>query len=106
MSKDESDLTNNVEYYRINQKSLKTKDRVGDVHGMASTWANLGLLYLRTGRAEEGKPLLARAYRVLVQMGSPDAQAAAQALVRTCGSQEAANRYLAQIAQEETSKDA
>jgi tetratricopeptide (TPR) repeat protein len=84
-----------IEFY---QKSLETKERLGDIHGMAATRANVGLLYMRTGRVEEAKPLLARAYLVLAELGSPDAQTAAGGLVRACGSVEAANAYLAQLA--------
>ena len=122
------------------ERSLETKERVGDVHGMAQTWgnlgsvylqkgewdraiefyrksltiterlgdwvtsanqyANLGILYLETGQDDEAKPLLARAYFIFSQVGSPHAETAAGALVRACGSVEAANVYLAQVAEE------
>ena len=86
-----------IEYY---QKSLETKERVGDIHGMASTWGNIGFLYLNTGRSEEARPLLARAYFIFAKIGSPDQHSAAQALVQVCGSVEAANSYLAEVAGE------
>jgi tetratricopeptide (TPR) repeat protein len=87
-----------IEFY---QKSLETKERVGDIHGMASTWANLGLLYLQTDQTEEARPLLARAYLIFAKIGSPHAETAARALVQACGSAEAAEAYLAQVAGEE-----
>jgi tetratricopeptide (TPR) repeat protein len=83
------------------ERSLETFERVGDVHGMAQTWTNMALLYLETDRAGEAKPLLARAYSIFAQLGSPHAQTAASALVRACGSVDAANAYLAQLAQEQ-----
>jgi tetratricopeptide (TPR) repeat protein len=83
------------------ERSLETKERVGDVHGMAQTWTNMALLYLETDRAGEAKPLLARAYSIFAQLGSPHAQTAANALVRACGSVDAANAYLTQLTQEQ-----
>jgi hypothetical protein len=44
--------------------------------------------------------LLARAYFVFAQLGSPDAQMAADGLIEACGSVEAADAYLAQVAAE------
>jgi len=86
-----------IEFY---EQSLETKERVGDIHGMASTWTNMGLLYMQIERVEEAKPLLARAYLIFVQVGSPNADTAAQALVQACGSVEAANAYLARMVEE------
>jgi tetratricopeptide (TPR) repeat protein len=84
------------------ERSLEIDERVGDVHGMASTWTNIGLVYLQTDRAEEAKPLLAQAYLVFAQLGSPHAQAAANALVQAFeGSVDAANAYLSQVMNEE-----
>jgi hypothetical protein len=74
---------------------------LGGIHGMAQTWGNLGSVLLETDRAEEGKPHLARAYRVLARMGSPHADTASRGLVQACGSVEAANKYLAKTAEEE-----
>jgi hypothetical protein len=67
---------------------------------MASTWTNIALLYLRTRRAEEAKPLLGRACLVFSQLGSPHAETAGRALVEACGSAEAANAYLDGLSQE------
>jgi tetratricopeptide (TPR) repeat protein len=126
-----------IEYY---QQSLETFERAGDVHGMATTWGNLGLvyadkgewdraieyyekslavteglgdrltsanqygnlgiLYLRTLRPEEARPLLGRAYLIFSQLGSPDAETAYDGLVEACGSAEAANAYLDELAEE------
>ena len=82
------------------EKSLETKERVRDVHGMAQTWINMAILYLDTGRPAEAKPLLARAYLILSQCGSPYADTAAQRLVEACGSVEAADDYLTQLVEE------
>jgi len=76
-------------------------ERVGDIHGMASTWTNMGLIYLQTDRIEEAKPRLARAYLAFARLGSPHADTAADALVQACGSAEAANAYLAQMTEED-----
>jgi tetratricopeptide (TPR) repeat protein len=87
-----------IEYY---QKDLEISERVGDVHGMAITWTNIALLYLQTDRPDEANPLLARAYLVFAHIGSPNAQTAAKALLEACGdSQDAADTYLTQVAQE------
>jgi hypothetical protein len=61
----------------------------------------MALLYLQTDRTDEAKPLLARAYLIFAQIGSPNAQTAAKALLEACeGSQDAADAHLAQVAQE------
>ena len=119
------------------EQSLATKERVGDVQGVAYTSGNLGLIHLQRGELEkaeelfrynlkvsqelgdvhsigmalnalgqvflarndntQAKPLLVQAYLIFAQLGSPNAQAAAQALVQACdGSVDAANAYLAQ----------
>jgi Flp pilus assembly protein TadD len=83
-----------IEFYR---KDLEISERMGDIPGQAGTWTNMGMLYLQTDRAEEARPLLARAYLVFAQIGSPDADTAARALARACGSVEAANAYLEQL---------
>jgi tetratricopeptide (TPR) repeat protein len=88
------------------ERSLESLERVGDVHGMASTWTNMALLYLETDRAEEAKPLLARAYSIFAQLGSPHTQTAANALVWACGSVDAANAYLVQLAEESADGEA
>ncbi len=87
-----------IEFY---QNALETMERVGDIHGMAQTFGNLGLLYLQTDQTEEARPLLARAYLIFAKIGSPHAETAARALVQACGSAEAAEAYLAQVAGEE-----
>jgi tetratricopeptide (TPR) repeat protein len=80
------------------EQSLETLKRLGDVHGMASTWTNLGILYLQTDRPDEARPLLARAYLIFAQFGSPHQQTAANALVQAFdGDADAANAYLAQV---------
>jgi tetratricopeptide (TPR) repeat protein len=80
------------------QKDLEISERVGDVHGMAQTWGNLGILYLQTDRPDEAKPLLARAYLIFAQLGSPSQQTAANILVQAFdGDVDAANAYLAQV---------
>ncbi len=84
------------------ERSLEIKERVGDVHGMATTWTNLGLAYLQTDRSEEARPLFARAYLTLSRMGSPDAGTALRGLSRACGSDEAAEAYLAGLTTEQS----
>jgi tetratricopeptide (TPR) repeat protein len=87
-----------IEMYK---RSLEIYSRLEDIHGTAQTLGNLGLLYLQTERMQEAKPLFARAYSIFAQLGSPHAQTAANALVRACGSVDAANAYLTQLTQEQ-----
>jgi tetratricopeptide (TPR) repeat protein len=82
------------------EHSLETFERVGDVHGIAQTRMNLALVYLETGHEERARPFFARAYLIFSQLGSSSADTAAKGLVRACGSAEAADAYLAQIAEE------
>ena len=86
-----------IAFYR---QALERFQELGDLLGTALVWLNVGLLYLETDRSEEAGPLLAHAYLILAQLGSPEAEKAAAALVRACGSVEAANTCLAQVVEQ------
>jgi uncharacterized protein with beta-barrel porin domain len=80
------------------QQSLETKERVGDVHGMAQTWGNLGNLYQAQGESQQAAEHMARAYLVFTQLGAErDAAQAGSLLVDILGSVDAANAYLAAV---------
>jgi tetratricopeptide (TPR) repeat protein len=84
------------------QQSLEGLRRVGDIFGVARASTNLGFFYLRTDRAQDAKPLLAQAFLIFAQLGSPHAQTAADALVQACGgSVDAANAYLEEVQRQE-----
>jgi tetratricopeptide (TPR) repeat protein len=87
-----------VEYY---QRSLEVTEEFGDRLTSANQYINLGSLYLQIDQAEDAKPLLARAYLLFSQLGSPHANTAAQGLVEACGSVGAANAYLAKLVEED-----
>jgi tetratricopeptide (TPR) repeat protein len=85
----------------VYERSLETKERVGDIHGMAQTWGNLGYLYEAQGDKDRAAEYAARAYGVFAHLGAaPEAQQAAKQLVDILGSEDAANTYLAQLAEE------
>ena len=86
-----------IEFY---QSSLAITEKMGDWLTSANQYTNLGVVYLKKDRAEEAKPLLARAYLIFAKVGSPSAKSAASALVRACGSVEKANAYLDKLAQQ------
>lgn len=50
------------------------------------------------GNPNAARPLVARAYLVFAQMGAPEAQQPAGLLAEACGSADAANAYMAEIA--------
>ena len=82
------------------QKSLAITEKMGDWVTSANQYGNLGILYLQTDRPDEAKPLLARATLIFAQLGSPNQQIAANALVQAFdGDVDAANAYLAQVAE-------
>jgi tetratricopeptide (TPR) repeat protein len=91
---------------KMYEQSMEVFNRIGDVYGMASIWNNMALLYLEIDQVEEAKPLLVRAYSTFAQLRSPEAQNAANALVQACGSVDAANAYLAQLAEESADGEA
>jgi hypothetical protein len=73
-------------------------ERVGDVHGMARTWGNLGYLFEAQGDTDQAAHYAARAYLVFVQLGAErDAAQAASQLAEILGSVDAANAYLAEL---------
>jgi tetratricopeptide (TPR) repeat protein len=80
-----------IEFY---ENALQTMERVGDIHGMASTWANLGLLYEQQRRDEQAAQHFARALLVFDKMGAPEAQQVGSWLVDLLGSAEKAQEYL------------
>lgn len=65
----------------------------------ATQYFHLADVYLQTERAEQAKPLFAKAYHIYSQVGSPYADITFQRLSQACGSEEAANAYLATRAQ-------
>lgn len=79
------------------QQALRIMEGLGDHYGLAMLRVNIGALHLQTDRVEQAKPFFANAYLVLAQLGSPDADKAAQGLIYTCGSMEAAHAYMALI---------
>jgi tetratricopeptide (TPR) repeat protein len=84
------------------ERSLGVTERLGDWVTSANQYTNLGILYLQTDHLEQAKPLLARAYLIFAQVGSPNAETAANALVQAFeGSVDAANAYLSQVVNEE-----
>ena len=85
-----------IEFY---QNALHTMERVGDIHGMAAIYGNLGNFYHAQGDTEQAANYMARAYIIFARLGAvPEAQQAAGLLVGILGSLEAANEYLAQVA--------
>jgi hypothetical protein len=48
---------------------LKTKEQVGDIHGMAHTWGNMGVLEMQRGNNEDAAILLEKAAAVFEQLG-------------------------------------
>ena len=86
-----------IEFY---EQALQTLERVGDIHGVAQTFGNLGLFYQARGDTEQAAHYMAQAYLIFVRLGAaPEAQQAGGLLVDILGSVEAANEYLAQMAE-------
>jgi hypothetical protein len=48
---------------------LKIKEQVGDIHGMAQTWGNMGILEMQRGNNEQAALLLNKAVAVFEKMG-------------------------------------
>ncbi|MFQ5342662.1 MAG: tetratricopeptide repeat protein, partial [Anaerolineae bacterium] len=89
-----------IEFY---EKSLETKERVGDIHGMAQTFGNLGGFYQAQGDTEQAAHYATRAYLIFARLGArPEAEQAAALLVSILGSVEAADRYLSQVVESAT----
>jgi tetratricopeptide (TPR) repeat protein len=91
------------------EESLTITERMGDWVNSANQYGNLGNLYLQTNRPDEAKPLLARAYLIFSQLGSPHQRTSANALIQSFdGDVAAANAYLAEAQrklQEEMTSD-
>jgi hypothetical protein len=78
---------------------MQTMERLGDVHGMAQTFGNLGAYYQVQGDTERAAHYVARAHLLFARLGAaPEAEQAGRHLVDILGSVEAANAYLAQVA--------
>jgi tetratricopeptide (TPR) repeat protein len=87
-----------TEYYR---QSLATKERLGDSYGVAQTMGNLAGYYLDQGNTDQAAHHIAHAYLIFAHLGAvPDAQRAAERLANVLGSVQAANAYLARLAEE------
>jgi tetratricopeptide (TPR) repeat protein len=74
-----------LEFY---QKSLKIKEQVGDIHGMALTLGNIGFLKIKQGRFEEAVKPLEQAIDIFKQVGDErNVQKCQMALdwARACG---------------------
>ena len=83
------------------EESLTITERMGDWVNSANQYGNLGNLYLQTNRPDEAKPLLARAYLIFSQLGSPHQRTSANALIQSFdGDVDAANAYLAEAQRE------
>ena len=80
--------------------NLEVSQRLGDVHSAGLAFNALGQVFEQRGDNEQAALYCAQAFLVFSQLGSPSAEAAASALVRICGSVEAAEAYLAQMAGE------
>jgi len=55
-----------LEFY---EKDLKISERVGDIHGMAQTWGNMGVLELKRSNNEKAAALLDKAVAVFEKIG-------------------------------------
>ena len=72
------DTAGALEHY---EKSLKMKERIGDQHGAAISYFNLGILYSKTADRDQARQHFEKAKALYEMLGlSRDAQDAAQAL--------------------------
>jgi tetratricopeptide (TPR) repeat protein len=51
------------------EQSLKVDERLGDVHGMAQTWGNLGLVYMHKGEYEQAIAMYNRSLGIKEKLG-------------------------------------
>ena len=58
------------------ERSLETKERVGDVHGMAQTFNNLGLVYADKGEWDRAIEMYERSLETLERVGDVHGMAA------------------------------
>jgi tetratricopeptide (TPR) repeat protein len=80
-------------------QSLRIDQQVGDIHGMAKSLGNLGSLFGRQGDAERAAYFASRAYLMFADLeATADVAQAGALLVEILGSAEAANAYLASVA--------
>jgi len=97
VNRQKEDWNRAIELY---EESLTITEKMGDWVNSANQYGNLGNLYLQTDRPDEAKPLLARAYLIFSQLGSPNQQIAADALVQAFdGDVYAATTYLLRVAE-------
>jgi tetratricopeptide (TPR) repeat protein len=82
------------------KRSLRGFEHENAVFGIGQVLKNIGLLYYHSGQIEKSIPFLARASYVFIQFNSPHRHIAFQALVQSFdGDVDAANAYLAQVAE-------
>ncbi len=84
--------------------NLEVSRRLGDVHSTGLAFNALGQVFERRNDNGQSALYFAQAFLVFQHLGSPSANSAAQSLVRVCGSPEAANAYLAQMAEDEAAE--
>jgi tetratricopeptide (TPR) repeat protein len=82
------------------ERSLSIKGQVGDIYGMARIYGNLGSYYQARRDKEQAAQYTARAYRIFAHLGAPETQQAGRQLISILGTVEAAEAYLAQVAEE------
>ncbi len=54
-----------VEWY---EKSIKIKERIGEQKGLATTYSNIGILYLEIGKKDIAKQYLQKIYELYLQL--------------------------------------
>jgi tetratricopeptide (TPR) repeat protein len=90
----------------IFEQTLNVSRSIGDIHSVGLALNALGRVYQRREDKEQAALYFAQAYLIFSQLGSTDADSAASALVQAFdGAVEAANDYLAQIAEEMQERD-
>ncbi|MBK7936100.1 MAG: tetratricopeptide repeat protein [Lewinellaceae bacterium] len=54
------------------EQSLKVRQAIRDIPGVATTLNNMGAMLFEQNRPEEAVPLLMKAYQIFQKIGSPD----------------------------------
>ena len=87
-------FTDSTKHDEVFEQSIKIKQQLGDIHGVASMLRNMGLLYLEAGQLEEARVFLAQAFVWFFELGSPDASTADFLTMACNGSPAKARTYI------------